>query len=239
MTRFKHVSRPGWFIIGVIVAVLLVPSVAVAAGLKFTGIEGTSTNKADVTDASQLLTTEAKPSSYMTLDNTVDAADGSGTSVASEPFIDCEEIGNAPFSGEAFDADQVTMVATGVDGTISYNYQPPGASVTLGNGETIAGLVVVVAVPPGDGPGCTFPNTTGEILLGAATFTPTTDTDVNDPLTPGVAVPAGDSIWAIGELVDASIIIHGYTIPTADAGPVQQSGPSINLGKEFGNLIKS
>jgi hypothetical protein len=44
----------------VLVTLLVVPTTAYAAGaLKFTGIEGTSTNKADVTSAGQLLTTEA------------------------------------------------------------------------------------------------------------------------------------------------------------------------------------
>jgi hypothetical protein len=56
-----------WFIVGALVAVLLVPSgVALAKStLKFTGIEGTSTNKADVSPAGQLLTNEADPSSYV------------------------------------------------------------------------------------------------------------------------------------------------------------------------------
>ena len=55
-----------WFIAGAFVAVLLVPStVALAKStLKFTGIEGASTNKVDVTPAGQLLTSEANPASY-------------------------------------------------------------------------------------------------------------------------------------------------------------------------------
>ncbi|HXW34607.1 MAG TPA: hypothetical protein VEJ87_08500, partial [Acidimicrobiales bacterium] len=43
---------------------LLLPSAAVAARLRFTGIEGTSTNKADVTAAGQLLGTTSSPSSF-------------------------------------------------------------------------------------------------------------------------------------------------------------------------------
>jgi hypothetical protein len=57
MSRIKNMSRAGWFIIGVVIAVLLVPSVAVAAGLKFTGIEGTNGNKATVDGDGQLQTT--------------------------------------------------------------------------------------------------------------------------------------------------------------------------------------
>ena len=66
MSRIKNMSRGGWIVIGILVAMMLVPSgVAVAKALKYTGIEGTSTNKADVTPAGQLLTTEAQPSNLL------------------------------------------------------------------------------------------------------------------------------------------------------------------------------
>jgi hypothetical protein len=60
--RIRNISRPGWFIVGVVVAVLLIPTAAFAGGkaLKFTGIEGSpSGNKAEVTAANQLMTTQA------------------------------------------------------------------------------------------------------------------------------------------------------------------------------------
>jgi hypothetical protein len=61
ISKIKRI-RGGWaFVAGLLVAMLLVPSVAVAAGLTFTGIEGVSKNKADVTPAGQLLTTQATP----------------------------------------------------------------------------------------------------------------------------------------------------------------------------------
>jgi hypothetical protein len=41
MSKLKNLSRGGWIIVGVIVALVLVPSVAVAA-VSYTGIEGTS-----------------------------------------------------------------------------------------------------------------------------------------------------------------------------------------------------
>lgn len=65
MSRSKRIPRLGWLVVGIAVAVLLMPSsVAVAkAGLKFTGIQGTSGNQADVSSAGQLLTTAASPSS--------------------------------------------------------------------------------------------------------------------------------------------------------------------------------
>jgi hypothetical protein len=73
MSRIKNISRLAWFIIGVIVAVLLVPSVAVAAGLKFTGIEGTNgtstaLNQANVASSGQLSTSSAPLSKLFTAD---------------------------------------------------------------------------------------------------------------------------------------------------------------------------
>ncbi len=57
MSKLKNMPGAAWLVIGVCVTALVLPSAAYAAGaLKFTGIEGTSTNKADVTPAGQLLT---------------------------------------------------------------------------------------------------------------------------------------------------------------------------------------
>lgn len=62
LSKIKNLKAGTGFVVGLLVAMLLVPSVAVAAGLSFTGIEGTSKNKADVSPAGQLLTTTAKAS---------------------------------------------------------------------------------------------------------------------------------------------------------------------------------
>ena len=65
MSRLKSMPRFVWLVIGVCVTALVLPSAAYASGaLTFVGIKGTSTNKADVTAASQLLTTEAAPSAF-------------------------------------------------------------------------------------------------------------------------------------------------------------------------------
>jgi hypothetical protein len=70
MSKIKNMSRGGWIVVGFVVALLVVPSVAVAATLKFTGIKGTNEatstlNEAGVTSAGQLLTNEADPSQYV------------------------------------------------------------------------------------------------------------------------------------------------------------------------------
>jgi hypothetical protein len=64
MSKIKNLSGMGWFIAGVAVTLLVLPGVAEAAGLKFTGIESTSNNKAAVSAAGQLLTTAATPASF-------------------------------------------------------------------------------------------------------------------------------------------------------------------------------
>jgi hypothetical protein len=68
MSKIKSMSRGGWIVVGFIVALLVVPSVAVAATLRFTGIEGTNgttstVNKAHVTSAGEVATAPADPDS--------------------------------------------------------------------------------------------------------------------------------------------------------------------------------
>jgi hypothetical protein len=71
MSRIKNMPRLGWFIVGVVLTILLMPSVAVAAGLKLTGIEGTNgtsttLNEANVASSGQLSTSVAPPSKLFT-----------------------------------------------------------------------------------------------------------------------------------------------------------------------------
>ncbi len=64
MSRIKNISRAGWIVTGVVVALVLVPTVAVAAST-VVNIKGSpSGNKADVTGAGQLLTAMANPNSF-------------------------------------------------------------------------------------------------------------------------------------------------------------------------------
>ena len=62
MSIIQKMSRAGWILVGLVVAVLLFPSVATAASTVYNGIVGTSGHKADVSPTSQLLTAEAAPS---------------------------------------------------------------------------------------------------------------------------------------------------------------------------------
>src|SRR5215472_4170837 len=63
MVRIEYIKRLGWLAAGAALAAIALPTAATAAGLTFTGIEGTNTHKANVTTDGQLLTTAAGPAS--------------------------------------------------------------------------------------------------------------------------------------------------------------------------------
>ncbi len=64
MSKIKNMSRAGWIVTGVVAALVLVPTAAVAVTNAVTIKGSPSGNKADVTAAGQLLTTTANPSSF-------------------------------------------------------------------------------------------------------------------------------------------------------------------------------
>jgi hypothetical protein len=103
MHRIKDMSRGGWIVIGILIALLLVPSgVAVAAALKYTGLEGTSGNKADVTPAGQLMTTEASAANSFNLfglSNVTETVVPPGTQAAIVTNIHADVYDVAPAGG--------------------------------------------------------------------------------------------------------------------------------------------
>ena len=84
MTRVKHMSRGGWIVVGILIAMMLVPSgIAAVRALGYTGIEGTNgatstLYKTDVTSAGQLMTADASPSTLF--------SDSAGVGVYVESF---------------------------------------------------------------------------------------------------------------------------------------------------------
>ncbi len=64
MSKIKNMSRAGWIVTGVVAALVLVPTAAVAVTNAVTIKGSPSGNKADVSAAGQLLTTTANPSSF-------------------------------------------------------------------------------------------------------------------------------------------------------------------------------
>lgn len=89
MSKLKSMPRGAWLVVGLAIGVLLIPTavgatVAATTALKYTGIEGSSGSKADVTAGGQLLTTPAKPSLTWTNSNEVDD-DNLGSWLATSP----------------------------------------------------------------------------------------------------------------------------------------------------------
>jgi hypothetical protein len=64
MSRMGNLSRTSWVVIGVVGALILVPSAAVATAAGVTELVGTGGQRAAVSDAGQLSTAEAAPSSF-------------------------------------------------------------------------------------------------------------------------------------------------------------------------------
>jgi hypothetical protein len=89
MTRIRSMPRSGWFVAGVAVAILLVPTaVGAAAALTYTGIQGSNGNQAQVTGGGQLLTTEALPANLLGSSSTDSASFIVSTSGGFEPLFE-------------------------------------------------------------------------------------------------------------------------------------------------------
>jgi hypothetical protein len=149
-------SRGGWIVIGFAVALLIVPSgVAVAAALKYSGIEGTSGNKADVTPAGQLQEAEAAPNalfqnsySPVTSSEYVDVATPLASSALVVTTIHVDTFIN-PSPGD--DQNIVLFVETGTSCSGSrvgsyLEFLNPG-----GIGETDIPMAPGLGIPQGDG----------------------------------------------------------------------------------------
>ena len=102
-------------LVGIIVASLLAPSAAVAVttALTYNGIQGTSGSQADVTKNQQLLTTEAKPTSYFDYHVTEDASGGHSSCANVIPVLPL---------GYAIIVKQISVVANETDGPTVNSY---------------------------------------------------------------------------------------------------------------------
>jgi hypothetical protein len=205
MSRIKNMSRGGWIVIGIVLVLVLVPTgVATAAMLKYTGIEGTNgqtstINKAQVTSAGQLLTTEAPPTSYEDYSAiNVSAANGEGPT--------CVTVGPSQIpAGEAFVIQEIYVTAGVVNSPTTIS-GPPNSTESGGAVEFFVGS-----------PGCTADDP--YITSGTATA----PGGFSIPLTPGYVIPSGDTIDAYLVGMGGDINITGYLVPSADAPSTPQS----------------
>jgi hypothetical protein len=192
MSKIKNISATGWLVAGILAALLLVPTTAVAVTATQTIIRGgTAGGEASVTAAHQLLSTTINPAAYVNTPSQEVDGNGSIVSVAVAP------------SGAAL---IVTTIHLGT-------FTDP----TPGSGNFIQ-LVITTGGCPGGQVGSfnlfVHPGAIGE-------------TDI--PLTPGVAVPAGDILCAGGVgSVQADLSATGYTVPSSEvlAGSIHR-GPKL------------
>jgi hypothetical protein len=205
MSKFKNIPGLVWLAIGVLVTLLVVPSTAYAAALKFTGIEGTSTNKADVTPAGQLLTTEASPTTY-------ESYDANGNEVSS--FA----------AGQACQAVSPILPAGE-----SYIVQDISAAIQTSNVQVVTGttnsensqVAFVVAQPSANF--CT--TVSGYTPIGIAVAPAGNTGTVDLPQRPGFVIPNGYQIYALAGGTASFVTTNGYLIPSSDApsAPAVQS----------------
>jgi hypothetical protein len=190
MKRLNPLSRSGWLLAGVLVALVVVPAGAVAATIGVTELAGSNGQRADVTQAGQLDATEAPPSSFVTRLGGVDLTSASQSECVTFPVVS---------AAKAVVIRQFTVTAYSVPGTLGsvllyegpacqpsdvidqLSYTTPGITslpidpgVALPEGGTISvnvlGLGVLVAflgytVPAGDVPAYT---STGTVSVNQA-----------------------------------------------------------------------
>jgi hypothetical protein len=102
MAKIRELSRTGWLVTGLVIALILIPTAA--AAVTFTTIVGTSGNKADVTATHQLQTGETSPINFY----------ASGTTAWGGP-PQSAEIANPP-SGEAIIIQSIHIAWNGTSG---------------------------------------------------------------------------------------------------------------------------
>jgi hypothetical protein len=199
MIKIRKMPAFGWFVIGVLATLVVVPTAAyaAAAALKFTGIEGTSGNQADVTSAHQLLTAEASPSQFVSYETVAYGADG-GTdcvSIATVPAGDSLIVQDVEADISQADPPQYSEFVNNL-GDAAYS-EVSGASFAVDYGATECNFPFVYLV-------------SGDAPAGGVG-------DVTDPIQPGSVLTAGTKLWTNVIGMNVIIYVSGYLVPSADA----------------------
>jgi hypothetical protein len=191
MSKFKNMPGVAWFVIGVCVTALVMPTAAFAAGaLKFTGIEGTSGNKADVSPSGQILSAAASPANYY---GSADVVVGSSdyVAIASPPSGDALVVTSidddvyadpSPGAGQ-FDTFLIgSSSCSANEGIYDHALNPPtvgniavafNPGLVVPSGDALCGLgggsvegeadVIGYTVPAADAPSPTVPHALGPV----------------------------------------------------------------------------
>ena len=194
-SRGRLLPGPAWLMVGLAVAVLVIPTTAGAVALlKYTGIQSASGNKANVSGAGQLQTVEAPPTEFAAYRATVSSLGGYACTAevtvpagfayvlrqANFDFVDVTSPGSTPSGTES--RSGVVLVAN-----------MPGQACT-------SGAIITSAEAPG--------GNVGNVVM---------------PISPGYVIPAGYSLSAYSyQGAIAGIYVNGYLVPAADAPTVPQ-----------------
>jgi hypothetical protein len=109
MKRLMQLSRSAWFLAGALAALVVVPAGAAAATIGVTELAGSNGQRADVTQAGQLDTAEAPPSSFLTRLGGADLTSPGQSKCVTFPVIS---------STKAVIIRQFTVTAYSVPGTL-------------------------------------------------------------------------------------------------------------------------
>jgi hypothetical protein len=153
------------------------------AALKFTGIEGTSGNEADVTSAGQLQVAPANPASLFQNQYTVNSGDDTLSTVAQPPTGDALVVEDVHMAVEVLSNGDVPMyLAVRTGATCSTGSVVPGLNQPLyafALGDMDDPLSPGVVVPSGDALCLQVYGTKNDVVVAATTS--------------GYTIPAGDA----------------------------------------------
>jgi hypothetical protein len=132
LQRIRNLSRGGWLAAGIILALVLAPSAAIAAATAVTEITGPAGHRAAVTDAGQLTTTPASAGSF-------EFGGGSEDTTLTTP--QCLNL--APFSATA------GFVVTQIAVSVTSDPNPGTSDIALyeGPGCHLAGVITELTPP--------------------------------------------------------------------------------------------
>jgi hypothetical protein len=204
MTGSKKLSGAGWLVVGVVLTLILVPAGVAVATVTYSGIEGSSQqanvakagqiNQAGVSDAGQLLTTEATPEDTFSIsfNVTCDCTDANlnFSSLAAS---------NEPYPSNAYPVVTELQVDT-------YSDPSPGGSAYLG----------IYADPPDDYGNDSWYTELADVNPPGVGVT-TIPIDPGEPLEDPTSVsPSGatqNQLETVSDGINALLTVSGYWAP--------------------------
>ncbi|SRR5579871_684018 len=216
MSKIKNISTTGWLVAGIIAALLLVPTTAVAVTATTTIIQnGTAADQASVT--SHRLQTNDEIKGFVGNNVAGVTNDGQLLTVTTDPgsfvnngenFVD----GENPWTAIISPPSGVAMVVTEIHmNTASVPPAGPGGGFAL-NIQT--------------GTACTSGSVVGSY---AESLTPGSIGETDIPFSPGLAIPAGDALCVTPngapDALEADFSVTGYLVPSNEvpAGPLHRA----------------